>query len=43
MQAPAPAPAAAPPAQGVNPVIQQERRSREESQRRGNRPGLNQD
>ena len=39
----APAPAAAPAAQGVNPVIQQERRAREESQRRGNRPGLNQD
>ena len=51
-QMPAPAPMAAPalapmaaqaPARAVNPVIQQERRSREESQRRGNRPGLNQD
>ena len=37
----APAPAAAPAAQGVNPVTQQERRVREEpQQRRGNRPGL---
>ncbi|NML60505.1 hypothetical protein HHL21_05250 [Massilia sp. RP-1-19] len=38
------APAAAPAAQDVNPVVQQERRAREEpQQRRGNRPDLTQE
>lgn len=42
MQAPAPAPAAAP-IQRESPVLQQQRRQREEAPRRGGRPVVNQD
>lgn len=44
MQAPAPAPApAAAPIQRESPVLQQQRRQREEAPRRGGRPAVNQD